>query len=132
MYEGEFFEMFGNIEDTRQAGKVLHKLMDIIFLVFCAVMCGANDWKDIHLWARIKSNQEWMKKYIALQNGIPSLPTIGRLFNIIEPKKFERCFAVWMKDAVDLSKTDVISIDGKTVCGSEDKKAGVKGIHVVY
>jgi predicted transposase YbfD/YdcC len=129
MYQGEFFEIFGSLEDIRQEAKVKHKLIDILFIVVSAVICGCNEWKEIYLWATAEQNIIWLKKYIELANGIPSLPTIGRLFNIIDPKKFERSFIFWMRSAVDLVEKDVISIDGKTMRGSKDKNK--KGIHIV-
>ena len=118
MYEGKFFESFMVLEDTREEGKVLHKLVDIVFIVISAVMCGCNEWKEIKLWASIESNQNWLKKYIELPNGIPSLSTIGRLFNLISPKQLEACFTEWMKSAISPEDGDVVSIDGKTMRGS--------------
>jgi len=42
MYEGQFFESFSIIEDTREQGKVRHKLIDIIFIVVTAVICSCT------------------------------------------------------------------------------------------
>lgn len=129
MYEGKFFESFSIIEDTREEGKVKHKLIDIIFIVVSAVICGCNEWKEIRLWTKMELNISWLKKYIELQNGMPSLSTIGRLFNIVSPKQFEKCFILWMKSAVQLSEKDIISIDGKTMRGSID--GNKRGAHIV-
>jgi predicted transposase YbfD/YdcC len=128
-YEGDFFEIFGTLEDIRQEEKVKHKLVDILFLVVSAVICGCNEWKEIYMWANWESNVKWLKKYIGLENGIPSLATIGRLFNIINPKQFEKCFIDWMRAAVDLREKEVIAIDGKTMRGSQDRNQ--KGAHIV-
>ena len=49
---------------------------------------------------------------------MPSLSTKGRLFNIISPKQFEKCFANWMKAIGKPAKEDIVSIDGKTMRGS--------------
>lgn len=130
MYEGKFFEEFMIVEDIREQGKVKHKLIDIIFIVISAVICNCNEWKDIALWCRMKTNQEWLKKHIELANGMPSLSTIGRLFNIISPKQFEKCFANWMKRAVELPADDVVSIDGKTMRGTIEE-GSTKGVHIV-
>ena len=59
MYEGEFFENFSIIEDTREEGKVRHKLIDIIFIVVSAVICGCNKWKEIKLWTEMELNSSW-------------------------------------------------------------------------
>ncbi len=129
MYKGSFFDFFETLEDKREEGKVVHKLIDIIFIVSTAVICGCNEWKEIHLWATRKHNIEWLKRYIELPNGIPSLSTIGRMFNYVCPKQFEKSFIRWMSSVVDLQGRDVVSIDGKTSCGSKD--GDKKGIHVV-
>lgn len=88
MYAEQFFECFSVLEDRREQGKVLHKLLDIVFIVVSAVICGCNEWKDIKLWMEMELNQLWLKKYIRLNNGLPSLSTIGRLFNIINLRNF--------------------------------------------
>jgi predicted transposase YbfD/YdcC len=130
MYEGKFFESFVILEDKREQGKVKHKLIDIVFIVISAVICGCNEWKDIKLWLSCDVNIKWLKKYIELPNGIPSLSTIGRLFNIISPKQFEKCFANWMKVAVELPAEDIVSIDGKTCRGTIDENS-TRGVHIV-
>ncbi len=129
MYEGQFFESFSIIEDTREQGKVRHKLIDIIFIAVTSVICGCNEWKDIKLWTEMDVNKTWLKKHIELSNGMPSLSTIARLFNIISPKQFEKCFIHWMKNAIKLEDNDIVSIDGKTMRGSiyGDKR----GAHIV-
>lgn len=131
MYEGDFFDNFDFIEDTRQESKVKHKLIDVIFLVVSAVICGCDDWEEIHMWATGDINILWLKKYIELANGIPSLSTIGRIFNIINPVQFERCFIDWMKEVVTLQEKDIISIDGKSMCGTDDKSNGKRCVHIV-
>jgi len=130
MYEGQFFECFSIIEDTREQGKVRHKLIDIIFIVVSAVVCGCNEWKEIKWWTAAELNIAWLKKYIELPNGIPSLSTIGRLFNIISPQQFEKCFVDWMKHAVRPVDRDIVSIDGKTMRGTIERDK-TRGVHIV-
>ncbi len=130
MYEGHFFDGFAVLEDRREQGKVKHKLIDIIFIVVSSVICGCNEWKDIRLWTEMEANINWLKKYIELPNGIPSLSTIGRLFNIISPEQFQACFADWMKRAVSPEKRDIISIDGKTMRGTIEPGSN-RGVHIV-
>jgi len=131
MYEGDFFDNFGILDDDRQESKVQHKLIDIIFIVVSAVISGCNEWKEIHMWASHEVNITWLKKYIELSNGIPSLSTIGRLFNVINPNQFEKCFIEWMKIAVNLPQKDIVSIDGKTMRGSLDRVNNKRGVHIV-
>lgn len=78
----------------------------------------------------MEANINWLIKYIELPNGIPSLSTIGRLFNIISPEQFQACFADWMKRAVSPEKRDIISIDGKTMRGTIEPGSN-RGVHIV-
>jgi len=64
-----------------------------------------------------------------LPNGIPSHDTIGRLFSLLEPESFERCFLNWVKSLIKIEGDEVIAIDGKTVRRSH--KENQKPIHMI-
>jgi predicted transposase YbfD/YdcC len=128
-YKGSFFKHFMIIFDPRQTGKVWHKLIDVLFIAVVASVCGFNEWEEIEVWA--KKKEEWLRKYLELPNGIPSYSTIRRVFDFIDPKQFEKCFATWMKEVTEISKGTIVAIDGKTMCGTADKAADKKGIHIV-
>lgn len=129
LYKGSFFKHFMIIYDPREGGKVWHKLIDVLFIGIVATLCGFNEWEDMEIWA-IK-REGWLKKYLELPNGIPSDSTIRRVFDFIDPKQFEKCFTEWMKEIVQISKGTIVAIDGKTMCGTADEKAGKKAIHIV-
>lgn len=129
LYKGSFFKHFMIIYDPRQEGKVWHKLIDVLFIAVTATVCGFNEWEDMEIWASEK--EEWLRKYLELPHGIPSWSTIRRVFDAIDPKQFEKCFAEWMKEVTQISKGTVVAIDGKTMCGTADEKAGKKAIHIV-
>ena len=38
----EFIEYFKDLDDPRQENKITYPLDEILFLVLCAVLCGAN------------------------------------------------------------------------------------------
>jgi hypothetical protein len=38
---------FSNVEDPRVDRTKLHKLMDILVIAICAVICGADGWKEV-------------------------------------------------------------------------------------
>ena len=76
----EFLEQLDWIAwmDRRQQSKVRHKLKDILVIVLFATFAGADDWVEIGMFARI--HEAYLRKYIALENGIPSHDTIHRSF----------------------------------------------------
>ncbi len=45
------------------------------------------------------------------------------------PLEFEECFKNWIKSIINSSEEDVITIDGKTICGA--KVNGKSPIHMV-
>ncbi len=47
-------EHFSNIEDPRRERRKLHKLIDILTISICAVICGADTWEDIELFGNSK------------------------------------------------------------------------------
>lgn len=128
-YKGSFFEHFSVIYDTRQEGKVRHKLIDIIFIAIAATICSCDDWEDVEAWAI--EREDWLRKYLELPNGIPTHHTIERVLNLIDPKQFERCFVLWMREVTEIGNNTVIAIDGKTMRGTENKKNNKKAIHIV-
>ncbi|MBS4155576.1 transposase family protein, partial [Cobetia sp. MC34] len=42
------------VSDFRQAWKVQHQLSDILFLIVCAVICGAEGWDEIEDFGHAK------------------------------------------------------------------------------
>jgi predicted transposase YbfD/YdcC len=67
---------------------------------------------------------------LKLPEGIPSHDTFNRVFSLLDPKKLGECFLQWTRAVFRLTKGEVISIDGKTLCGSRDN--GKKSIvHMV-
>jgi hypothetical protein len=81
---------FETIEDPRCEWKIEHKLLDILVIAVCAVLGEAESFEDIALYGRCK--QGWLRQFLALPNGIPSHDTFRRVFMLIDPDAFERCF----------------------------------------
>jgi predicted transposase YbfD/YdcC len=70
-------EHFSALEDPRCAGKVDHRLIDILVIAVCAVIACAESWDDIALYGRNKLG--WLRSFLTLANGIPSHDTLARL-----------------------------------------------------
>ena len=103
--------------------------MDIISIAICAVICGAEGWADVELFGR--SKYDCLKRFLKLPNGIPSHDTFGRVFSLIDPAQFQRCFVDWVKGISELTQGEVIAIDGKTLRGSYDRSRRRSAIHMV-
>jgi predicted transposase YbfD/YdcC len=122
-------EHFQSLEDPRAENLLEHKLLDIIGLTICAVICGADTWVDIEEYGKAK--EEWLKGFLELANGIPSHDTIARLFAALDPEKLQECFVSWVKALAGLKEGEIIPIDGKTVRHSYDRGGKKGAIHMV-
>jgi predicted transposase YbfD/YdcC len=108
---GGLLRFFGDLPDPR-AANVVHNLADIFAIAICAVICGAEGWVDVQLFAQ--SKRAWLSTFLDLSHGIPSHDTFGRVFARIDPDAFERCFMNWM-NSLKSSGTKLVAIDGKSI-----------------
>jgi predicted transposase YbfD/YdcC len=120
---------FAQLSDPRMLRKTHHKLVDIIVITLCAVIAGADDWVEIAAFGKAK--EQWFKTFLELPGGIPSHDTFGRVFSLINPEEFGKCFVSWIRSAFPLGESDVVAIDGKTARRSHDRINGKSAIHVV-
>ncbi len=122
-------ESFKNLEDPRVEYLCEHKLLDIIALTICAVVCGANSWTDVAAYGQEK--EDWLRTFLELPHGIPSHDTIGNLFARLDPEQFRACFLDWVQAVNEITDHQIVAIDGKTLRRSHDKTLGMKAIHMV-
>jgi len=116
------------IPDPRIQKKCRHKLVDIVAISICAILCGADDWNAIEGFGKAK--KDWFLEFLELPNGIPSHDTFRRLFSILSPDAFRKFFSDWVREVAGLVK-GVVAIDGKTLRRSHDKRLGKSAIHMV-
>lgn len=126
---GSIAKHFSRVKDPRIDRTKRHRLLDIIIIAICGVICGADGWVDIELFGKTKI--EWLKTFLKLPNGIPSHDTFGRVFAALNPVEFESSFMEWVQAINQLTQGQVIAIDGKQLRGSHDSRAGKNAIYMV-
>lgn len=119
---------FSQITDPRRDNR-RHKLIDIITISICAVICNADSFEHIAEFGKAK--YDWLKGFLELPHGIPSADTFERVFARIDPEEFKDAFMKWVKAISALAKGEIISIDGKSLRRSHDKSNGKSMIHMV-
>lgn len=122
-------EHFAGLEDPRAKHLNDHKLIDIIIIAICAVICGAEGWTDVELFGN--ERLEWLRQFLKLEHGTPSHDTFGRVFARLDPMQFEQGFLSWVAAVFTVTAGEVVAIDGKTVRRSHDRSNGKEAIHVV-
>jgi len=122
-------EHFSKVSDPRKDRTKDHKLIDIIVIAICAVICGAEGWTDIENFGN--SKLPWLKTFLELPNGIPSHDTFGRVFSLIDAQQFQHSFSEWVLSVNEIIQGQIINIDGKCLRGSHDQRLGKRAIYMV-
>lgn len=122
-------EHFSKVNDPRIDRRKEHKLINMIVIAICAVICGAEGWTDIENFGN--SKLPWLKSFLELPNGIPSHDTFGRVFSMLDAEQFQLAFYEWVLAVNEIVQGQIINIDGKRLAGSEDKFLGKRAIYMV-
>lgn len=122
-------EHFSSVTDPRIDRTKRHKLIDILVISICATICGAEGWEEFELFGN--SKLDWFKSFLELPNGIPSDDTFRRVFARIDPSQFQHSFLEWVRSVYELTKGQVVAIDGKHSRRSYDRAAGKSAINMV-
>jgi predicted transposase YbfD/YdcC len=107
-----FLRFFFELKDPRRHN-VRHQFTDILTIAILAVLCRSDDWIEVVEWAG--AQQQWLKTFLDLPNGIPCADTFARIFARIDPDGFERCFCNWTRALAGACEGKIIALDGKTL-----------------
>jgi predicted transposase YbfD/YdcC len=131
-------EHFATLSDPRAERGKEHRLIDILTITLCAVICGADDWVAVATYGEEK--EVWLRTFLALPNGIPSHDTFGRVFRLLDPDELRRCFLDWVRAVVGVPEVgegsgglgqQVVAVAGKTLRRSHDRRSGKEPLHLV-
>lgn len=119
-------EVLEGIQDNRRANSIIYPLYEVLFIMLVAILCGATSYARIEMFA--KSRIEWLKKYLALENGVPDANTFRYIMMRVTPQKVHAVFTEWMKIVIP-STRGVVAIDGKQARRTGDAQKRL--LHVV-
>src|SRR5512144_2351812 len=118
---------FADLGDPRRDTKnKLHKLSDIIMIVFCAVLSGIEDWVEMEEFAEQK--EPWLRGFLDLPNGIPSHDTLSDVFGRLKSGAFTAAFLQWAQATLPSLAGEQVCLDGKTLRGS---RSGDHAVHLM-
>ena len=131
-----FLDHFSALADPRQAWKVVYPLGEIMLLVLCGELAGAEGFADIALWGGM--NLDFLRRFLPFARGIPSHDALNDLFNALDHAAFRDCFVAWaeslrgtVQELADWAGPEVVAIDGKTSRRSGDAAKGRAALHLV-
>lgn len=120
-------EMLSDVDDPRRPSNgTRHDFLEILVMTISAVLSDCDTIEDVAAWSR--AHTSWLRQFLTLKNGVPSEDTFLRVFRLLDPKQFERCFRRWVSSVIPTLR-GTIAIDGKTVRGSGG--GGESAIHMV-
>ena len=128
-------QFFDELPDPRSEVNRGHLLGDVIVIAICAVLAGCDGPTAIAKWAVLK--EVWLKKHLALPNGVPAKDTYRRVLSLLNPRTFQQCFSQWIDSLSFLTDEEkaehkrLIAIDGKALRRSHDKKKGLGALFIV-
>lgn len=139
----ELRDKLGIISDKRHESYIKHHLTDIILITFFAVLANANEWIEIEEFA--KNKEDWLRGFLELPNGTPSDDTIRIVISNLDSHYFYNLVIEFLTTKMDdilktlktkeqSSEKEILSIDGKTSCGSgrkETDRPPVKALHTL-
>jgi len=123
-----FLSHFSTLSDPRQAAKVLYPLPEILLLLVCATIAGADDFVEIALWG--EEHLTFLRRFQPFQRGIPSHDVLCDVIAAIDPEEFKACFQAWV-ETLRAKDPAIIAVDGKTSRRSHARGRGRMPLHTV-
>ena len=119
---------FSELDDDREAWRVLYPIKEVLLLVVCATIACCDDFDDIIEWG--EQHLDFLRRFCEFYHGIPCARWLRHLVNRIDPPLFQRCFNSWVA-AVWPDRHELIAIDGKTSRRTHDHRKGLKALHTL-
>src|SRR3982750_1736437 len=121
-------EHFSALKDPRQIWKVVYPLPEIMLLVLCATLAGAEDFVEVRLWGA--KNLDFLRRFLPFKDGLPSHDTLNDVINALDPALFKTCFVAWVEGLRE-AEPDIVAIDGKTSRRTHNRRKGREPLHLV-
>jgi predicted transposase YbfD/YdcC len=123
-----FEQAFSGLPDPRTGNAKRHDLLEVLTMALTASVCGAEHCSDFADFA--VDREDLFREFLDLKHGVPSHDTFSRIFRLLDPAAFARCFGRFVED-LGAAGAGVVAIDGKTLRRSFDSAAGRSPLAVV-
>ena len=111
MTSRSILDHFSTLEDLRQAWKVTYPLPEVLLLVLCGTLSGADDFVETETSGEEKL--DFLRRFLLFKAGIPSHDTLYDVMNALPSNLLADCFASWMATLRE-SNPNIVSIDAET------------------
>lgn len=121
-------DRFVALKDPRRQAKVLDPLPEILRLLLCATLAGADDLVEIELWGN--QHLKFLRRFLPFTNGTPSHDPLGAVLGVLDPELVKRCCAAWV-EGLRAAAPDCVAIDGQTSRRTQARGQGREPLHLV-
>ena len=129
-------EHFSALEDPRQAWKVVYPLPEVLLLVLCGTLAGAEDFVEVRRWGGV--HLAFLRRLLPFKDGLPSHDCLNDVLNALDGDLFSQCFTAWVEglrevaptpcasagDDPEVTAPEIVAIDGKTSRRTHDRSRG--------
>ncbi|WP_053332344.1 ISAs1-like element ISVsp7 family transposase [Verrucomicrobium spinosum] len=116
---------FAQIHDPRQAGKVRHRIDEVLIIAFCSTLCDGESYLDMGDFAQ--SQLSWLQSFLPLKHGAPSHDVFRNVLMAIQPQALLEVLTGWCGDLEGRH----IAIDGKALRGTHNAETGRHLVHLL-
>lgn len=117
------------IKDKRRYKyKIQHKLVDVLTIVLCGLLCGCESIQKIEMYG--KSKKDFFEKNFGIEK-IPSSNTIYRMLAIIDYELLDMLIEAWIRTILPKLNKKIISFDGKEIVSTERMQEYEKPLYAI-
>jgi predicted transposase YbfD/YdcC len=116
-------------DPRRETRNKKHRLIDVLVIALCGIIAGCQSAVEIEAYGRAK--ETWLRTFLELPNGIPSHDTFSRVLQSVDPREFHDCFVRWVRALHEVTRGEIVPIDGKTLRRSFDSASDLPALHLV-
>jgi len=126
-------QRFQQLPDYRKCKQLKFNVGETLFMSLLALLAGANGYMDMEIW--IKSKKPELTKFLGHPFIAPADNTIRNVFLNIDLDALNILFEDWShtiaKSKNNTQNLNIVSSDGKTMRGSNNKIRNEKARHIV-
>ena len=108
----ELLSIFQDVEDPRKGNAKRHDLHEMLVIALLSMLTGGRTCVDMEDYGNVA--EPWLRKFLTLENGIPSHDTFSRLFANLVPAGLQKALLCLTQDWADRFG-DVVAVDGKAL-----------------
>lgn len=111
--ELSLYDYLGKVNDTRKKSGLRHPLQSFLTMSVMGIMSGYCGLQELAKF--FYHNREKLTEMFDLKHGVASYTQIRTIFKDLDYDSLQTVFEMWSLEYTDLTESDWISVDGKSL-----------------